>query len=204
VRSVITVWLAYSRTMTIPPASPNSNHDATTTVWRPEPPSCSPGVVGFLTEPGSLTDRLIATGLDFSVEQLYLGSDRATPDEADLLGLSPDSPVLARHVALSLGGDVVVVARSLCAAGCEVWSPILDRGGRSLGLTLFGIDSTISRGPLSFATISFPHPLFAIAQAMTADAARFPARRGRFSLHGRALIVQEAFLPALERIDRRA
>jgi chorismate--pyruvate lyase len=189
--------------MTIPFAPPTADADSTTTVWRPEPPSCSPGLVGFLTEPGSLTDRLVATGLDFAVAQLYLGSDRATPDEADLLGLSPETPVLARHVALSLAGDIVVVARSLCAAGCEVWGPVLDRGGRSLGLTLFAAGSTISRDPLGFATVASPHPLFGIARMVTADSARFPARRGRFSLDGRALIVQEAFLPALESLGAR-
>lgn len=154
----------------------------------------------FVTVPGSLTDRLVATGLGFAVEQLYLGNDWATADEAELLGLSPDSLVIARHVALSLAGEIVVVARSLCAKGCEVWGPILDRGGRSLGLTLFGSDSTIRRDPLGFGTVASPHPLHRLAQAQCPGTTLFPARRGRFSLDGRALIVQEAFLPALERI----
>jgi chorismate--pyruvate lyase len=181
-----------------PSRAPHDTADASSQAnWRSDPPYCPPGLAEFVTESGSLTDRLIATGLRFAVELLYLGPDRASRDEASLLDMPVDSPVLARHVALSLDRGVVVVARSLCRVGCTTWEPVLDRGGRSLGLTLFGDGADIARGTLSYCDVAAPHPLVDLAHAYSPDTLRFPARRCRFSRQGARLIVQEVFLPAL-------
>jgi chorismate--pyruvate lyase len=36
--------------------------------WLPQPPALSPALLGFVTEPGSLTERLLATGHRFAVQ----------------------------------------------------------------------------------------------------------------------------------------
>lgn len=169
-------------------------------IWRSEPPPAPPAIAGCLAEPGSLTDRLVATGRRFTVTPLFLGADIAHPDEAVPLALAAGAPVFARHVALALDGTVVVVARSLCPADCPVWPPILDRGGRSLGLTLFAPGSSVARGALAFATLRAGHPLYALAAGAAGLTGTVPARRCRFVRDGAALTVAEAFLPVLETV----
>lgn len=170
------------------------------TCWAPTPPALSPALLGCLTEPGSLTERLMLCGHDFAVTVLAQGDDRVHDDEATLLGLPAGAPLYARHVALTLDDTPVVVARSVTRPGCPAWQPILDRGSRSLGFTLFGGHAGIVRQPLAYREIDATHPLFALAHAHDpASANVYPARRSRFLLVNTPLIVCEVFLPALER-----
>lgn len=166
--------------------------------WAATPPALPSAVRDTLCEPGSLTERLIATGHDFAVRVLYQGPGTADADEAALLGLPAGAPLTVRHVALTLDGVDVVAARSACAAGCAVWQPILDRGSRSLGYSLFSGDSPVERDPLHYASLDAAHPLFDLARTLSDTATAYPARRCRFTLHDEALMVSEAFLPALE------
>lgn len=149
--------------------------------------------------PGSLTEHLIATGHPFSVNVLQQGTDAACADETAIFEITPNSALYTRHVCLQLTDTAVVFARSVCLPDCPVWQPILDRGSRSLGLSLFGGLAGLSRGTLDFADIAAPHPLFALSQQHDPQAAsRYPARRCRFTLNGHSLLVCETFLPALE------
>ena len=166
--------------------------------WNLLPPPERPGTFACLMEPGSLTDRLIATGRAFGVTPLRLGEDAAAPDEAELLGIQPGEAMTVRHVALTLDGERVVMARSFCRRTCPVWFPILDRGGRSLGFTLFSGEVQLTRRALEFATIGAGHPLFALGQEGEA-ASTYPARRCRFEMEGAPMVVCEVFLPRLER-----
>ncbi len=162
-------------------------------------PSAAPGAtLGCLMEPGSLTERLIASGRHFVVDLLHLGAGVAHRDEAAPLRIAAGAPISVRHVALTLDGVPVVVARSYCREACPVWLPILDRGGRSLGFTLFSGEVALTRGPLEFAEVEDGHPLFALATPRAPGVARLPARRRRFERDGAALVVCEVFLPALE------
>lgn len=167
-------------------------------LWTWIPPEAPVATLGCLTEPGSLTDRLIASGQRFAVEPLFLGDSAASADEAAALDDAASPVVTARHVALTLDGTTVVVARSICRRGCPVWPPILDRGGRSLGFTLFSGEVAVRRGPLEFALVEAGHPLFALARERAGEPHRFAARRCRFTLDGAPLYVCEAFLPSLE------
>lgn len=168
-------------------------------IWRPEPLPVAEPIQPFLAEPGSLTARLMATGHQFAVTVVQQGEDLALADELALFGLDSPAPLLARQVALTLDGTPVVVARSLSRPACPVWTPVLDRGNRSLGLTLFGDSTPIVREPLQFATLHEGHRLHALArQHDPRAAAAYPARRSRFLLEGKALTVCEVFLPALE------
>jgi chorismate lyase len=168
-------------------------------MWGWVPPEAPEATLGCLMEPGSLTERLIGSGKGFAVELLFLGDGVAHPDEAGSVGALPGEILGVRHVALTLDGTTVVTARSYCRQGCPVWFPILDRGGRSLGFTLFSGEVALTRGALEFASVAAGHPLFELARQRAPDVATFPARRCRFELNGAPLVVCEVFLPALEK-----
>ena len=166
--------------------------------WGWVPSAAPEATLGCLMEPGSLTERLMASGRRFAVEMLQLGTGLAHRDEAAPIGVAPGGAISVRHVALTLDDVAVVVARSYCRQDCPVWFPILDRGGRSLGFTLFSGEVALTRGPLEFAEAEGGHPLFELARTRAPGLARFPARRCRFELRGAPLVVCEVFLPALE------
>ncbi len=166
--------------------------------WGYLPPEASPLTLGCLMEPGSLTERLVGSGRRFSVRVVWFGPDAAAADEAPQLGLVAGAPMTARHVALQLDGEDCVVARSFCRLDCPVWQPVLDRGGRSLGLTLFSGEVALTRGELEYALPAPGHPLHDLATLCDIPAPAYPARRCRFVLDGAPLVVCEAFLPSLE------
>ncbi|MBL8699257.1 MAG: chorismate lyase [Alphaproteobacteria bacterium] len=168
-------------------------------MWGWVPPEAPEATLGCLGEPGSLTERLIGSGKDFAVELLFLGDGAAHPDEAAPVGALPGDSLTVRHVALTLDGATVVVARSYCRPGCPVWVPILDRGGRSLGFTLFSGEVALARGALEFTVVAAGHPLYELARMRAPGVARLAARRCRFELDGAPLVVCEVFLPELER-----
>ncbi len=167
--------------------------------WLPQPPALPPALLGFVTEPGSLTERLLATGHRFAVQPLSQGSTPAHADEPALLGIAPDQPLYARHVLLTLDEVPVVYARSIARLGCPVWQPILDRGSRSLGFTLFGGLPQLQRAALHYRQLDSSHPLY---QASAAQADSLSARRCRFVLDDAPMVVCEVFLPALKDFAR--
>lgn len=167
-------------------------------MWGWVPPAAPEATLGCLMEAGSLTERLIGSGKEFAVEPLYLGRGAAHPDEAGPIGVTAGETMGVRHVALTLDGVTVVVARSYCRLDCPTWFPILDRGGRSLGFTLFSGEVALTRGALEFAEVGAGHPLFELARLHADGVTRYPARRCRFELDGAPLVVCEVFLPALE------
>lgn len=167
--------------------------------WLLQPPALAPALLGFVTEPGSLTERLMATGHQFGVQPLFQGTSTAHPDEAILLGLPAGSPLYARHVRLTLDGTPVVYARSIARLDCPVWQPILDRGSRSLGFTLFGGLPQLQRAALHYRQLDNSHPLY---QACDARDDSLCARRCRFVLDDAPMVVCEVFLPALKDFAR--
>ena len=167
--------------------------------WRPTPLAGPPALAACIARPGSLTDQLIATGHEFAVTVLAQGEAGAHDDEAAPLGLPAGATLYARHVALTLDGVPVVTARTVARPACAVWLPVLNRGRRSLGFTLFGGASDIVQEPLVFRLLGPRHPLFGFCrQHDPAGAETYPARRARFLRADAPLIVCEAFLPALE------
>ena len=163
--------------------------------WQLLPPELSPALQELVTEPGSLTERLMATGHQFGVVVQEQGPSTAHADEHSALGLPADSLLYARHVLLTLDGTPVVYARSIARLDCPVWQPILDRGSRSLGLTLFGGLTSLQRDALHYQQLPSQHPL---AHASQSHQPGLPARRCRFVLDQAPMMVCEVFLPALE------
>jgi chorismate--pyruvate lyase len=167
--------------------------------WLPQPPTLSPALLGFVTEPGSLTERLLATGHRFAVQPLYQGASTAHQDEALLLDIPVGSTLYARQVLLTLDDKPVVYARSIARLDCPVWQPILDRGSRSLGFTLFGGLPQLQRAALHYRQLDSSHPLY---QASATQADSLSARRCRFVLDEAPMVVCEVFLPALKDFAR--
>ena len=164
--------------------------------WRVAPPDFSPTLLDWACTSGSLTQRLVATGLPFAVVVTQQGTAYPTADEADYLTLPLRQPVLVREVLLTLADQPVVFARSLTAGPAPHWAAVLGRGRRSLGLTLF-TDAAITRRPLQWATLS-TSPLAQAARLHFASAAPcLLGRRAGFVLHGETLLVHEVFHPDL-------
>jgi chorismate--pyruvate lyase len=130
---------------------------------------------------------------------LSQGSSAAHADEPALLGIAPDQQLYARHVLLTLDEVPVVYARSIARLDCPVWQPILDRGSRSLGFTLFGGLPQLQRAALHYRQLDSSHPLY---QASAAQADSLSARRCRFVLDDAPMVVCEVFLPALKDFAR--
>ncbi|MGL6045095.1 MAG: chorismate--pyruvate lyase family protein [Vogesella sp.] len=167
--------------------------------WSATLPACSPLLAACMATRGSLTEHLMATGHPFAVDVLAQGHTAIYADEAELLQISAKQPVYARHVRLMLNGEAVVIARSITLQDSQAWRPILERGSRSLGLTLFGGLPGLGREALQFLQTAAPHPLHILASAHdTHHAPQLGARRCRFTLANSPLLVSEVFLPALE------
>lgn len=172
------------------------------TPWHPSPPRLPPALLACLTERGSLTEHLIATGHPFGVTVVMQGMAEVAADEAQWLGLPPGSPAYVRHVLLTLSDTPVVAARSVTPPDATFWREVLERGGRSLGFTLFGELDDLERSPLAYCRAGDDHPLIRLARdaaGLHTPLQHLPARRSRFLRDGAPLIVAEAFLPTLER-----
>ncbi|WP_239690825.1 chorismate--pyruvate lyase family protein [Chromobacterium sphagni] len=165
--------------------------------WRCAPPALPAPIRDCLTEPASLSLRLQAGGRRFAVQVLDQGDSRALADEADALGLPAGAPLYARHVLLTLDETPVVYARSATRHNCPAWMPVLLRGSRSLGLTLFGELPQLRREALHYQLLAASHPL-AEAAAVARAATEYPARRCRFLLDDAPLLLTELFLPTLK------
>jgi chorismate lyase len=158
---------------------------------RPQPPAA---LRPWLLDSGSLTQHLIlASGGDFRVEVLAQRWQRPTLAEARLLRIDPQARALVREVILRGRGQPWVYGRSVMPAQCLRGDLRRLRKLRSssLGALLFRYPQ-LQRTPFELARIDarsqLPVPLRSPALLW--------ARRSRFELNGRALIVSETFLPA--------
>lgn len=150
--------------------------------WRP-----------WLTDRQSLTQHLIAASQGhFKVRLIKQGWGRPTHSEARALNIPPRQLAVIREVQL-LGNDQVwVYARSVIPASTLTGRErqLHHVGNRSLGSVLFS-DPTMRRGPLQ------------ISRLTLSDGQSVWARRSKFYLSGKPLLVCEVFLPALEQVHYR-
>lgn len=149
-------------------------------------------VRGWLLDDGSLTQHLLDTGRDFSLQRRQQRWERPTVDEARRLHLAPRELALVREVALRLDGKAVVFARSVFPAR-SLTGPLLRLrrlADQSLGTFLFAqqgmrrspFELSLLRGDSSFlpGELRQGTPLW--------------VRRSCFRVAGRRLLVAEAFL----------
>ena len=175
--------------------------------WRERVPRpCMPAALRpWLTDPGSLTARIVARCERFEVRVLRQALALPHADEAAALGIQPGRRVWLREVLLLADGEAVVHARSLLprSAARGGWGGFLGVGSRPLGSRLFA-DPLIRRSPLSAARLDCRdaryHRACAALPAAMAPPPMLWARRSLFRNASRCLLVSETFLPALHRV----
>jgi chorismate--pyruvate lyase len=156
----------------------------------------------WLSDPGSLTARIVARCHKFAVH--VLGAERARPfrDEYLLIGLPLGRYAWTREVLLLADDVPVVFAHSILAPRDlnGAWHMAQAIGSRPLGAALFA-DPGICRGPLAAARLVVSHPLHRHAcAALGGSLPTLWARRSRFLRLDRPLLVTEVFLPGIEEL----
>ncbi len=157
----------------------------------------------WLLAEGSLTQLLIAASAgDFRVERVLQEWQRPTLSEARLLRIDPNQYALIREVILWGCGQPWVYARSVIPARSLRGDlrRLRKLHNTSLGALLFRYPQ-LQRTPFELATIearALPLPLQSEALLQSAPGLRANqklwARRSRFAIDDRALIVGEIFL----------
>jgi chorismate--pyruvate lyase len=181
-----------------PPIEPYAVHPSRQD-WLAHPYSLPRSLRAWLSDCGSLTQRLKSRCASFRVEPQATGLARPNPDEYALLGMAPGDRAYVREVLLLCDGEPVVFAHSvLPRAGLRGgWNSITRLGSRSLGEALFS-DHRIERQPLAYRNVRHNHPLYrSVASLQTLAVGSLWARRSVFCLNGHPLLVTEVFLPAL-------
>jgi len=164
----------------------------------------------WLQASGSLSARLAATGVQFSVQVLAQGRQPLSLDEAKALGQGQKRVGYAREVLLSVDDTPWVFARSVTTHCASVgpWRAVRGLGSRPLANVLFK-GSDIRRTPLAFKTLTRQSPAqrhlagaWQKATGQTLAHPSVPARRSAFYRHGAALVVMEVFAADAQRWQR--
>ncbi|GGK61791.1 chorismate--pyruvate lyase family protein [Amphritea balenae] len=161
------------------------------TLRRPASPDAPACWRKWLLDSGSLTQRLIqASKGDFRVEVVRQLWGRPTRSEARELGIPHRQMALIREVQLIGNGQPWVFARTIIPASTLTGKQreLNYLGSRSLGTVLFK-DPTMQRGALQ------------ISKLRLLSGETVWARRSRFLLSGKPLLVAEVFLPALQKVN---
>lgn len=180
--------------------------------WLAHPPRAALpcALLPWLKDAGSLTARIRARCTHFEVRVLCQRLAPVRRDEALLLGLRAGERAWLREVLLVADGRPVVFARSLLPRRNVrgAWNLFHGLGARPLGAALFS-DPAITRLPLACKRMDAREARYHRAAAAFERHARGEAlpraiwaRRSVFLLHGRALMVSEAFLPAILELPR--
>lgn len=165
--------------------------------WRPVAhhtcTALAPRLRGWLTDNGSLTERLVASGRGhFAVQRLYQGWEVPLPSERRLLALPARQLALVREVALLLGDDAVVFARSIFPISSLAGSLAHLRRlqNKSLGAILFQ-HPEMRRSPFELALMPGNSPYLPAHLQQSGPAW---GRRSRFDIAGKKVMVSEVFL----------
>lgn len=166
-------------------------------------PGVTPHVHAWLSDDGSLTRSVIASGRgSFRVDLISQGQGCALPSEAALLPGGPAQATVVREVKLYCGLQAHVFARTLIPMR-SLRGPVhalTQLGRRPLGEVLFS-NPTTRRLRVEVARITPRHRLFARA---TSHLRRRPdalwGRRTLFDYGGELILVNELFLPGIPRL----
>lgn len=153
----------------------------------------------WLSDLGSLTQRISSRCADFNVCNIRQHAGYALLGETALVGLAAKQAALLREVSLCCGARPVIFAHSVLPRISLVgnWAKLGSLGNRSLGAVLFA-DPRIHRGPLQFRRLDTRHILFRRAIAgLEHSPATLWARRSLLMLAERRLLVTEVFLPGV-------
>lgn len=148
----------------------------------------------WLTDPGSLTARLIAKSRgQFQVEIVRQYTGRASRNECEVLGIRVNEMVLIREVILKGHHQPWVFARSLLPLSSLTGElrHLRKQGTRPLGAFLFSQPHLV-RSPIALAAIRRDHRY---VPPTLAGSKLLWGRRSVFCLRGKPLLVSEVFLP---------
>ncbi|HJX58452.1 MAG TPA: chorismate lyase [Thiobacillus sp.] len=168
--------------------------------WLAHPFRAPRALRGWLSDRGSLTQRLKTRHADFRVDPVARGFAPPFLDEAQALHLHPKTHAYVRDVLLMGGGRIRVFAHSVLPRSSlrGEWCGITRLGTKPLGEALF-TDPRIRRLGLTIRRLDARHPLYRAARRHTGlTAHHLWARRSVFCLNGRPLLVTEVFLPAID------
>jgi chorismate--pyruvate lyase len=153
--------------------------------------SAVPAMQGWLSDPGSLTAKLVAHSRHFRVQRLRQRQALCLADEL---------------VVLRCDGNAMVYGHTVVplSATAQQWPLFAGLGERSLGTTLFG-DPQVERGELAYARLGSGHPLVQRIASLGLvegwaeghSSRRLFARRSVFHRKGGCLLVTEVFLPRI-------
>jgi len=149
----------------------------------------------WLLDDGSLTARLINLHQgQFSVERLSHAWVTPLPSERRLLDIAQRQRALVREVVLRLDSHSVVFARSVFPCSSLTGSLLHLRRlhNKSLGAYLFS-QSGMQRSPFEICLLDGHHEYLPPRLRQEQPAW---ARRSRFELNGKSLLVSEVFLQA--------
>lgn len=167
--------------------------------WYPHPPQPNCPYRHWLVDQGSLTRRIKEHCPAFSVRHVVQRFGKSARDEARRVGLQPRHYALLREVFLYCGETPVVFAHSVLprASLRGAWHRLGSLGNKPLGAALFATPR-IQREPMEFKKLSHRHALYQRAtQLLAHKPPHLWARRSVFSLHGKAILVTEVFLPGI-------
>ncbi|KZX55966.1 hypothetical protein A3709_06115 [Halioglobus sp. HI00S01] len=170
-------------------------------MWRPHQRftsgELSAHVRRWLLDDGSLTGRLIEQRRGtFSVQRLFQGWEVPLPSEQRLLELGQRQLAIIREVLLKQGDQRVVFARSVMPLSSLTGdlTHLRRLQTKPLGAILFS-DPNMRRSPFELARITGDSE-YLPPQVQQPDEAW--ARRSRFDMGGRSVMVSEVFLEAFE------
>lgn len=167
--------------------------------WLAHPFRAPRALRGWLSNRGSLTQRLKARHADFRVRLVARGFAPPFLDETLALRLRPKVNAYVRDVLLMGGGHVRVYAHSVLPRTSlrGGWRGITRLGAKPLGEALFS-DPRIRRLGLTMRRLDARHPLYRAARSHTGlTTPHLWARRSVFCLNGHPLLVTEMFLPTI-------
>ncbi len=172
--------------------------------WRPRrlliATPIPPQVRFWLFDASSLTERVIAACPGtFQLEVIRQAWRRPLRGEARALGLRPHHRALVREVHLCCAQTPWVYARTVIPRATLAGPArrLAHLRARSLGAVLF-VDPSTERGEVQVARLTPADAIYRdAAQSLSPPPAQLWARRTRFVLRGRPLLVTEVFLPAL-------
>lgn len=153
----------------------------------------------WLTDPMSLTAKLVARSAHFRVRRLAQHRANPVQDECLALGQRRRTMVRQREVLLECDTVPVVYAHTAVPLTATVhdWPFFGGLGERALGSMLF-VDPRVRRDAFTYARLQPSHPLVqrAAHAANIAPVATF-ARRCLYRRHRGVMLVTELFLPAV-------
>lgn len=181
-----------------------TSHDRAEPLWRPRrvliAASIPAHVRPWLFDTASLTQRVVcACRATFRVEVIRQSWRRPMRNEAFALDLPPQTLARVREIHLRCGEVPWVYARTVIPRATLTGRNrrLARLGARSLGAILFA-DPSMERGEVEIACVTPADKLYQHAtQGLASKPAELWARRARYSLDGRPLLVSEIFLPSL-------